>query len=87
MHPYLEHSFSAYKIVTEVSKSMKIDEAPAASVVNGNAQKIINKCVQIIEENYEGKKIKELLKYYIAHSFFEDYDLENYESYDDDYIN
>lgn len=81
METYFEQSISAYKIVNEVTKSLKIDEAPEMSVLNGNVNKIISKCIQIIDANYEEKRVRELLKYYVAHSFFHDYDLESDEEY------
>lgn len=87
MNPYFEQSFSAYKLVNEVTKDLQIDEPPEISVFNGNVSKIISRCIQIIDENYTEKKTRELLKYYIAHSFFEDYDLEIEEVYDDYEIN
>ena len=84
---YFEKSFSAYKLVNEVSKSLEIDEPPEISVFNGNVSKIISRCIQIIDANYSEKKTRELLKYYVAHSFFQDYDLENDEDYEDYEIN
>lgn len=87
MNPYLEQSFSAYKLVNEVTKDLQIDEPPEISVLNGNVSKIISRCIQIIDENYTEKKTRELLKYYVAHSFFEDYDLEIEEEYDEYEIN
>lgn len=87
LETYFEQSISAYKLINEVSRSLKINEAPAMSVLNGNVEKIIRKCIQIIDQNYEEKKIRELLKYYVAHSFFEDYDLEKDINYMDEYIN
>ncbi len=87
MESYFEQSISAYKLVNEVSKSLQINEAPEISVLNGNVEKIISKCIQIIEDNYQEKRTQELLKYYIAHSFFEDYDLEKDEDYSDEYLN
>ena len=87
METYFEQSISAYRLVNQVSKSLQINEAPAMSVMNGNVTKIIAKCVQIIENNYEEKRTRELLKYYVAHSFFEDYDLESDDDYFDEYIN
>ena len=87
LETYFEQSIYAYKLINEVSKSLEINEAPAESVLNGNVEKIIRRCIQIIDENYEQKKIKELLKYYVAHSFFEDYDLESEINYMDEYIN
>lgn len=86
MNPYLEQSISAYKIVKSVTKSLNIDEAPSMSVLNGNVNKIITECIKIIESNYKDKRTKELIKYYIAHSFFEGYDLEN-QDFDDDLLN
>ena len=87
METYFEKSISAYKLINEVSKSLKIDEAPETSVLNGNAGKIISKCVEIIEANYSERKTRELLKYYVLHSFFEDYDLESDDDYSDEWIN
>lgn len=87
METYFEQSIYAYQLINEVSKSLEINEAPAESVLNGNVEKIIRRCIQIIDENYEKKKIRELLKYYVAHSFFEDYDLESEINYMDEYIN
>ena len=87
METYFEKSFSAYKLVNEVTKALQIDEAPEISVQNGNVGKIISKCVQIIEQNYSEKRTRELLKYYVAHSFFEDYDIESDADYEDEWIN
>ena len=87
LETYFEQSISAYKLINQVTKSLEIDEAPEISVQNGNVSKIISKCIQIIEDCYEEKRTRELLKYYVAHSFFEDYDLENDEDYEDQYIN
>jgi hypothetical protein len=83
MKSYYEPSISAYILLNEVSKSLKINEAPEISVQNGNAKKIIRKCNQIIERQYHETKMREILKYYIAHSFFEDYSLETDEDYSD----
>ena len=87
METYFEQSISAYKLINEVLKSLEINEAPEISVQNGNVNKIIAKCVQIIENSYEEKRTRELLKYYVAHSYFEDYDLESDDDYFDEYIN
>ena len=87
METYFEQSISAYKLINEVTKSLQINEAPEMSVLNGNVEKIITKCIQIIEDSYKEKRTRELLKYYIAHSFFEDYDLESNEIFSDEYLN
>ncbi|MBI1931465.1 MAG: hypothetical protein HYS24_02880 [Ignavibacteriales bacterium] len=87
METYFEPSISAYFLINEVSKKLSIDEIPEKSVMNGNAKKIISECVRIIETNYNEKRTRELLKYYVAHSFFEDYDLENEENFLDQVIN
>jgi hypothetical protein len=87
LETYFEQSISAYKLVQEVSKSLKIDETPETSVFNGNVSKIISKCVQVIDQNYSEKKIRELLKYYVAHSFFPDYTLEGSDDFFDEYLN
>ena len=87
MESYFENSIAAYKLISEVLKSLKIDETPADSVLNGNVSKIIQRCIEIIDENYEERKTRELLKYYVAHSYFEDYDLESDEDYDENEIN
>lgn len=87
LNAYFEKSISAYKLINQVTKSLEIDEAPETSVQNGNVQKIISVCFKYIEDNYESKKTRELLKYYVAHSFFEDYDLESDEDYSDHWIN
>lgn len=87
MDTYFEQSISAYNLINEVSKSLEINEAPAESVLNGNVEKIISKCIQLIEDNYSDKKTRELLKYYVAHSFFEDYNLESDDEFLDEYLN
>jgi hypothetical protein len=87
LESYFEQSISAYKLVNQVTRSMKIDEPPEISVQNGNVEKIILECTRIIEENYQDKTVRELLKYYVAHSFFEDYDIENNEDYSDELLN
>ena len=87
METYFEPSISAYFLINEVSKKLSIDEIPETSVMNGNAKQIISECVRIIETNYNEKRTRELLKYYVAHSFFEDYDLENEENFLDQVIN
>ena len=87
LETYFEQSISAYKLVQEVTKSLEIDETPETSVLNGNVGLIISKCVEVIEQNYKEKKIRELLKYYVAHSFFEDYNLESDDDYFDEYLN
>ncbi len=87
LESYFEQSISAYKLVNQVTRSMKIDEPPEISVQNGNVEKIILECTRIIEENYKDKRVRELLKYYVAHSFFEDYDIEIDEDYTDELLN
>jgi hypothetical protein len=87
LESYFEQSISAYKLVNQVTRSMKIDEPPEISVQNGNVEKIILECTRIIEENYKDKRVRELLKYYVAHSFFEDYDIEIDEDYNDELLN
>ena len=87
METYFEQSISAYRLINQVTKSLEINEAPEISVQNGNVSKIISKCIQIIDSNYEEKRTRELLKYYVAHSFFEDYDLESDDDYNDEYVN
>jgi hypothetical protein len=87
LETYFEQSISAYKLINEVTRSLQINEAPEMSVLNGNVGIIISKCIQIIDKNYEEKRIRELLKYYVAHSFFEDYDLEKDEDFSDEYLN
>lgn len=83
METYYETSIYAYHVLREVSDILKINEAPRISLLNGNANKIISTCNKIIEAKFNEKRMRELIKYYIAHSFFEDYDLES----DDDYSN
>lgn len=87
METYFEQSISAYKLINQVLKSLQINEAPQISVMNGNASKIISTCIEIIENSYSEKRTRELLKYYVAHSYFEDYDLESDEDYSDEYLN
>ncbi len=87
METYFEQSISAYKLINEVLKSLQINEAPEMSVMNGNVNRIISKCIHIIENSYSEKRTRELLKYYVAHSYFEDYDLESDEDYSDEYVN
>ena len=87
LNTYLEKSISAYKLVNKVTKLLEIDETPEISVQNGNVEKIILTCFKIIEQNYSDKRSKELLKYYVAHSFFEDYDLENHNDFSDELVN
>lgn len=81
MNSYLEPSIHAYKLLNQVTQSLNINEPPEISVQNGNVSKIIESCNKTIEENFDEKRTRELLKYYIACTFFEDYNLE----YDDDY--
>ena len=87
MNAYFEPSISAYKLMKEVTKKLDINEIPSISVQNGNAKKIIAECVRVIESKYSEKRTKELLKYYVAHSFFEDYDLESDEDFSDQLVN
>ena len=87
LNAYFEKSISAYKLINQVTKALKIDETPEISVQNGNANKIISICFKHIDKNVPNKKSRELLKYYVAHSFFEDYDLENDEAYSDKLLN
>ena len=75
MNTYYEPSISAYNLLQEVTKSLNITEAPEVSILNGNVNKIIQNCNAIIDSNETENNTKELLKYYIARSFFEDYDL------------
>ena len=75
MKTYYEPSISAYNILQEVTRSLNITETPEVSLTNGNVNKIIQNCNAIIDSNDTEKNTKELLKYYIARSFFEDYDL------------
>ncbi|MBK8945742.1 MAG: hypothetical protein IPM32_10815 [Ignavibacteriae bacterium] len=87
MDAYFEPSISAYFLINEVSRKLSINEIPEISVKNGNVNKIISECVRIIESNYDEKRMRELLKYYVAHSFFEDYDLENDEPFANQIVN
>ena len=87
LETYFEQSISAYKLIEAVTKSLQINETPEISVMNGNVQKIILECNNIIENSYNEKRTRELLKYYVAHSFFEDYDLESNEDYSDEILN
>ena len=87
MHTYFEPSISAYMLINQVSKSLDIDEHPAQSVQNGNVSKIISECIKIIEAEYTEKRTRELLKYYVAHNFFEDYDLESNENFKGQILN
>ncbi len=87
MNSYLEPSIHAYKLLNQVTQSLNIHESPEISVQNGNAGKIIASCNKTIEANYNEKKTKELLKYYIACSFFEDYNLEYEGDYSDELLN
>jgi hypothetical protein len=87
LETYFEKSISAYKLINEVTKALQIDEAPEISVQNGNVEKIILTCFKIIEENYLDNRSRELLKYYVAHSFFQDYDLENHDDFYSETIN
>ncbi|MEE9430514.1 MAG: hypothetical protein V3V16_05695 [Melioribacteraceae bacterium] len=75
MNTYYEPSISAYKLLEEVTRTLNISETPEVSLVNGNVTKIIQSCNAIIDANETEKNIKELLKYYIARSFFDDYNL------------
>ncbi len=76
MDSYYTPSISAYILLNEVLETLQIDEPPIASVKNGNVKRIITSCNKIIDVNYEEGNTKELLKYYIARSFFDDYNLE-----------
>jgi len=78
---YYEPSISAYNLLQEVTRSLNINEAPEVSITNGNVNKIIQNCNDIIDSNETENNVKELLKYYIARSFFEDYDLGIEEDY------
>jgi len=71
----------------EVTKILQINETPEISVLNGNVQRIILMCNKIIEDNYNEKRTRELLKYYVAQSFFADYNLEIDEDYSENLIN
>ena len=75
MNTYYEPSISAYILLEEVTKSLNIFEPPEVSLINGNVNKIIQSCNAIIDANEDKKNTRELLKYYIARSFFNDYDL------------
>jgi len=75
MNTYYELSITAYILLQEVTKSLNIFEAPEVSVANGNLSRIIQSCNELIEANEPKQKTRELLKYYIVRSFFEDYDL------------
>jgi len=79
---YFEHSISAYFVLAEVYEMLEIDEIPSKSVQNGNVSKIISEGNKIIDAKFCEKGTKELLKYYIARSFFDDYDIEG-----DDFTN
>ncbi len=83
MKTYFEPSIFAYNLLQEVTKSLNITETPEVSLTNGNVNKIIQNCNAIIDSKETEKNTKELLKYYIARSFFEDYDL----GIEDDYAN
>lgn len=83
MKTYYEPSISAYNLLKEVTRSLNITETPEVSLTNGNVNKIIQNCNAIIDSNETEKITKELLKYYIARSFFEEYDL----GIEDDYAN
>ncbi len=76
METYYTPSISAYILLNEVLDLLKIEETPEKSVRNGNVSKIISSCNKIIEHNYSDGNVKELLKYYIARSYFDDYTLE-----------
>ncbi len=76
METYYTPSISAYILLNEVLDLLKIEETPEKSVRNGNVNKIISSCNKIIEHNYSDGNVKELLKYYIARSYFDDYTLE-----------
>jgi len=76
MSSYYEPSISAYLLLKKVLNYLEINEAPEVSVQNGNVKKIISGCNKIIDVNYKEGNTKELLKYYIARSFFDDYNLE-----------
>ena len=75
MKTYYEPSISAYNLLQEVTKSLNITETPEVSLTNGNVNKIIQNCNAIIDSYETEMDTKELLKYYIARSFIEDYDL------------
>ena len=87
MDAYFEPSISAYRLLNQVYERLDINETPEKSVQNGNVTRIITACNKIIEANFDEKRTKELLKYYVAHSFFEDYDLESDEDYSNELIN
>jgi len=82
MDTYYAPSISAYIILNEVLDLLKIEETPEKSVKNGNASKIISSCNEIIDHNYKDGNTKELLKYYIVRSFFDDYNLEIEEEFE-----
>ena len=81
MKTYYEPSISAYNLLKEVTRSLNINETPEVSISNGNVNKIIQNCNDIIDSNETENNMKELLKYYIARSFFEDYNLGIEEDY------
>ena len=79
---YFKHSISAYFVLAEVYEMLKIDEIPSKSVQNGNVSKIFSEGNKIINAKFGEKGTRELLKYYMARSFFDDYDVEG-----DDFTN
>ena len=87
MNAYLEPSIPAYKLLNEITEALHINETPEISVQNGNVSKIISSCAETIEKKYDSKRTRELLKYYIARSFFADYNLEADDDYSDELLN
>lgn len=73
---YYEESIPAYIVLKEVCEILDIDEIPLISVQNGNVRKILTSCCKMIEDNYDEKGTRELMKYHIAYSFFDEYDLD-----------
>ena len=69
MELYYETSLSAYILLQEVIKDMKIKESLEESRKNGNFKRILLKCNKVIEKRYPQKEQQIKLRTYIENIF------------------
>ena len=64
-----ETSLSAYIILEEALKDLELNEFKKIGKQNGNYNKIIKKCNDIIQKKYKGSEKQQTLKQHIENIF------------------
>ena len=75
MELYYEPSVSAYILLQEVMNELRVKKPIEEIRKNCNVKKILRKCNKIIDERYPDEDYREKLKFFIANTFSNDFNV------------